>query len=152
MSKWLEPSGYFGPYFGTEGEAVIRAHATFSITATGSLTGEGSLTDRQAFRIYNLRKNKRKPRAELVLDMDVSGVPEREETPVLKPIQAQIIPSGKPLRVTALDRLMVAPIQIRVRPKPVFRAPILPLIVQKDVEEERKTRRNKTIRLLLLAS
>lgn len=38
MSKWLEPSGYFGPYFGAEGEAVLTASATISITGAGTLT------------------------------------------------------------------------------------------------------------------
>lgn len=73
--------------------------------------------------------------------------PKAQEIQAVRPVV-----STKSLKVTALDRLMIAPIEVRVRPKPVLRNPILPLIVQKDVEAERKALKNKTIRLLLLAS
>jgi hypothetical protein len=150
MSKWLEPSGYFGPYFGTEGEAVIKAHATFSIGATGNLTGGGEeLTDRQVFRIFNVRKRKKtKIRQALILDLD-TNIPEQEDTRETHPIAEPII---QPLKVAARkvdhSRWIPAPVvAVRVAPKA---RPILPLAVV--AEAERKKRKNNALRLLLLAS
>jgi len=112
---------------------------------------DSGIRDNQAFRIYNLRKKKRKPRVELVLDMDLSDIPETiVPRTVPEPVIAHTAPSGASYRVTALDLAMVRPMEIKVRPKPVY-SPIQTLAVT-TAEDERKKKSNHALRLLLLAS
>jgi len=112
---------------------------------------DSGIGDIQAFRIYNLRKKKRKHRVELILDMDLSGITEPiVPRTVPEPVIAHTAPSGASYRVTALDLAMVRPMEVKVRPRPVFN-PIQPLVVL-TAEDERKKKSNHALRLLLLAS
>lgn len=155
MTKWITPAPYFGPFFGS-GAGVVPGQMSASLTGGSSLTADltstgDALTDRQAFRIYNLRKKKRKPRVELVLDMDVQERVELAPLKVSEPVAVRIQPvTTKHLRVTALDLAMVRPMEVKVRPRPVFN-PIQPLVVL-TAEDERKKKSNHALRLLLLAS